>query len=317
MRILFMGTPDFAVPCLERLAADGHELCGVFTRADKPKGRGYALVPPPVKTAALRLGIPVYQPPGFKDPEAVRLVRSLAPEMIVVVAYGRILPESVLAVPPRGCINVHGSLLPKYRGAAPVQRAVMNGEPVAGVTTMFMSKGIDTGDIILPKQTPVGPEETAGELFERLMSLGAELLSETLRLAGQGELPRRAQDDALATLAPPLRKEEGLLDFTQGAQALHDRIRGLSPWPGAYTRLGGRVLKVHASRVAPGRAAGAAPGTVEQAGAGGIAVACGQGVLLLTEVQAEGGRRMPAADYLRGHPLAPGTALGGGERAAR
>ena len=306
-----MGTPDFAVPCLERLAADGHELCGVFTRADKPKGRGYAMVPPPVKVTAQKLGIPVYQPPGLKDPAVAELIRSLAPEMIVVVAYGRLLPEAVLSIPPRGCVNVHASLLPKYRGAAPVQWAVINGEPVTGVATMFMSKGLDTGDIILTKQTSVGAEETAGQLFEHLKPLGAALLSETLRLAQQGELPRRAQNDALSSYAPQLQKTDGLLDFSQSAQTLHDRIRGLNPWPCAYTYLRGRVFKVHASRVAAGRLAEGLPGAVEDAGDEGIAVACGQGVLWLTGVQAEGGRRMPAVDYLRGHPIEKGTVLGG------
>lgn len=310
MRILFMGTPDFAVPCLEAVAAQGHEICGVFTQSDKPVGRSFTLTPPPVKVAAQKLGCPVFQPATLKDESVIAQIRALAPELIVVVAYGKILPESVLSIPPRGCINVHGSLLPKYRGSAPIQWSVIRGERVTGVTTMFMDKGIDTGDMIFTQSTEIGPEETSGELYDRLKELGAALLAKTLAAAASGELPRTKQQDELATYAPPLKKMDGLLDFNKPAEELYHLICGLNPWPVAYTTFQGKNLKVYRAAVVTGRSDGH-PGQVASADAAGIGVTCGEGsTLLLTEVQGEGGKRMSAADYLRGHPLKPGERLG-------
>jgi len=312
MRIVFMGTPDFAVPCLQRILDDGHQVAGVFTQPDKPRGRTQELTPPPVKQLALQKGIPVFQPAKMRDGTALAMLRQLAPQLVVVVAYGRILPPDLLAVPPLGCVNIHGSLLPRYRGAAPIQWTVLNGEPTAGVTSMFMDEGLDTGDIILQKATPVGENETSGQLFDRLCLLGAGCLSETLALFGpdgSGAVPRTPQDAALATPAPILTKEMGRMDFSQPAARLHDLVRGMSPWPGAWTTLDGRLLKVHEARpLRPGEHCGA-PGTLLEDG-GAFTVACGSGALRLTLVQLEGKGRLPGEVFLRGSRLQPGARLG-------
>ena len=305
MRIVFMGTPDFAVPCLARLLADGHELAGVFTQPDKPKGRGYKLAPPPVKVLAQEHGIPVYQPEKMKDGRALEILRGLMPELIVVVAYGRILPKEILELPKYGCINVHGSLLPRWRGAAPIQWSVISGDQLAGVTTMYMAEGLDTGDMILSRSTPIGPEETSGELYERLAQLGAELLSETVALVAQGNAPRTPQDDACSCYAPMLTRELARLDFTKPAAGVRSLICGMNPWPVAHTRLAGKVLKVYRARLAEGSGT---PGEVLDGKR--LVVACGGGAVELLEIQAEGGKRMLAADYLRGHPVQAGTRLG-------
>lgn len=305
MRIVYMGTPDFAVPSLARLIADGHTIAGVFTQPDKPRGRGHKLMPPPVKELAQQHGLPVFQPQTLRDGQALDILRELAPELIVVVAYGRILPVDILQLPCNGCINVHGSLLPKYRGAAPIQWSVLNGDAHAGVTTMYMAEGLDTGDMILSRAVEIGAEETAGELFERLAQLGAQLLSETVERIAKGDAPRIPQDDTQATYAPMLNKQMALLDFTKGAQQVHDWIRGMSPWPVAHTTLGGEPVKVHKARVAPGNGT---PGAILDPVKG--IVACGQGALQLLEIQAQGGKRMPLADYLRGHPAAKDAVFG-------
>jgi len=307
MRILFMGTPDFAVPTLQRLIDDGHEIVGVFTQPDRPKGRGYKLAPPPVKELALAHELPVYQPTKMRDGTVLSLFRELAPELAVVVAYGRILPRDLLEVPTYGCINVHGSLLPKYRGAAPIQWSVLNGEEYAGVTTMFMAEELDAGDMLLQAATPIGENETSGELYERLAVLGASLLHDTVEALQAGTLQPQPQDAAQATYAPMLDRSLSKLDFSLPARQLHHTVCGLSPWPVASTVLDGKVLKVHRSVCLPDRSG--KPGTVLEGGKR-LIVACGEGALELTEVQLEGSKRLPAADFLRGHPLPEGMQLG-------
>ena len=311
MRIVFMGTPDFAVPCLQKILDLGHEVAGVFTQPDKPVGRKQILTPPPVKQLAQQHQIPVFQPAKMRDGTALRMLQDLQPQLCVVVAYGRILPPDLLAVPPLGCINIHGSLLPQYRGAAPIQWTVLNGEPLAGVTSMYMDEGLDTGDIILKKETPVGENETSGELFDRLCLLGADCLAETLELIQRGAAPRTPQDHSLATLAPILTKEMGRIDFHKSAREVHNLVRGMSPWPGAFTRCGEKLLKVHQSRVLPeyqDRVLGQ-PGQLIDDG-GCFTVACGSGALRLTVVQLEGKGRLDGEAFLRGSRLEPGFVLG-------
>ena len=304
MRIVFMGTPDFAVPCLQRLLEDGHEVPAVFTQPDKPVGRHAVLTPPPVKQLALSHGIPVYQPTKMRDGTVAALLRELAPDCLVVVAYGRILPQEILDVPPRGCVNIHGSLLPRYRGAAPIQWSVIRGETVTGVTSMFMDAGMDTGDIIDTLTTPIGENETAGELFERLAPLGARLLRTTLAAIADGTVTRRPQNDAEATMAPMLEKAMGRLDLTRPARELHNQVRGMNPWPGAFCTAGGKTLKIHETRVAAGSGA---PGTLLCADP--VTVACGEGALQLVTVQPEGKPRMAAEAWLRGARLPQGARL--------
>lgn len=306
MRIVFMGTPDFAVPCLRQVLEDGYEVAGVFTQPDKPKGRSFTLTPPPVKILAQERGLPVYQPATLRDGQALETLRALAPQLAVVVAYGKILPPALLAVPPLGCINVHGSLLPRWRGAAPIQWSVLSGDQQAGVTTMYLAEGMDTGDMILRRSTPVGPQETSGQLYERLAELGAQLLGETVELIAQGRAPRTPQQEEEATYAPMLTKELAAIDFMKPAAQVHNLVRGMNPWPVAHTLLEGQPLKVYAARLAEGSGA---PGQVLES-RGRLVVACGQGAVELLELQAQGKKRMAAADYLRGHPLAPGTVLG-------
>lgn len=298
MKIVFMGTPDFAVPSLERLIADGHEILGVFTQPDKPQGRGYKLVAPPVKQTALAHGLTVYQPAKMRDGEALGILKELQPQLICVVAYGKILPKEILELPELGCVNVHGSLLPKYRGAAPIQWSVIDGEPVTGVTTMYMAEGLDTGDMILKKETAIGENETYGELNTRLSEIGAEALSETVRLIGEGNAPRTPQDDALSCYAPMLDKELAKLDFTKPAAQLHHQICGMNPWPVAYTMLDGKRLKVYRSQLAPAEAGSGKPGQVLSKKK--FIVACGEGALELCEVQLEGSKRMDGAAFLNG-----------------
>lgn len=306
MRIVFMGTPDFAVPSLQRLLDDGHTIAGVFTQPDKPKGRGYKLTPPPVKELATQYQLPVYQPVKMKDGTALATLKELAPELIVVVAYGRILPKDFLDLPKYGCINVHGSLLPKYRGAAPIQWSVLNGDAESGVTTMYIAESLDTGDIILKKSTPIGEDETSGELFDRLADLGAQALSETVKLIEQGQAPRTQQDDAQSCYASMLDKQKAKIDFSKSAQEVHNLIRGMNPWPIAHTMIDGKRLKVYKSRLV--NQMSGAPGAVIDPKR--LIVACGSGAIELLLIQAEGSKKMPAADYLRGHPLASNVILG-------
>ena len=251
MRIVFMGTPDFAVPCLQAVLDDGHEVCGVFTQPDKPKGRGYTLTPPPVKELALKYNLPVYQPNSLRTGEAYEILKELAPDLIAVVAYGKILPKEILDLPPMGCVNVHGSLLPKYRGAAPIQWAVLNGDKVTGVTTMFMAEGMDTGDILLTEETEIPENETSGELFDRLKDMGARLLVKTIHGLEKGELTPIPQNEAEATHAPMLSKELSAIDWNTSAWEVHNKVRGLSPWPTAHTMFRGKRMKVLETEVFP------------------------------------------------------------------
>ena len=303
MRILFMGTPDFAVPSLEALIEAGHQVCGVFTQPDRPKNRGMKLLPPPVKVCAQSHDIPVYQPTKLRDGTALALIQELAPELIVVAAYGRILPDEILAAPPVGCINVHSSLLPAYRGAAPINWAVLNGDKESGVTIMHMAHDLDAGDIIAQTVTPVGPDETAPELYSRLADLGAKLLVSVVSDLAAGTASRTPQDHSKATLAPMLSKELSPMDWNRTAGQLHNQVRGLIPWPAAVTTLSGSRCKVFSTTVLPDHTE-AAPGTILRADKAGIDVACGDGTILrIDELQPDGGKRMKAADYLRGHPI--------------
>lgn len=306
MRIVFMGTPDFAVPSLQALIDAGHDVCAVYTQPDKPQGRKQILTAPPVKTLALAHDIPVFQPNTLKNEDEQARLRELAPEVIIVVAYGKLLPKAVLDIPPHGCINVHGSLLPRWRGAAPIQWAVIAGDEMAGVTTMQMAEGLDTGDMLLTYETKVGEKETAGELFDRLAQAGAELLTQTL--VKLDEITPRPQDDAQSCYAHMLDKQMAVIDWSKSAHEIDCLIRGLNPWPIALTTLSGERLKVFAAEKANGRGE---PGTVLEADPKkGLTVACGEGALKLTEIQLVGGKRMKATDFLRGHAVAVGTKLG-------
>ena len=295
MKIVFMGTPEFAEASLQKLLETDHQIVGVFTQPDKPKGRGYKLVAPPVKELALAHNIPVFQPQKMRDGTALEILQELQPDLIAVVAYGKILPKEILELPRYGCINVHGSLLPKYRGAGPIQWSVINGESVTGVTTMYMGEGLDTGDMILKKETPIGENETYGELHDRLKEIGAQALVETIELIEQGKAPREVQDDSLSSYAPMLDKQIARLDFTKDAQTLHNLICGLSPWPVAHTTVDGKLLKVHRAVLADGKGQ---PGEVIDSKK--FIVACKEGALELLEVQLEGGKRMKGEDFLRG-----------------
>ena len=302
MRIVFMGTPDFAVPCLQRILADGHEVPAVFTQPDKPVGRHAVLTPPPVKQLAQERGIPIYQPTKMRDGTVAAQLKELAPDCLVVVAYGRILPQAILDVPPKGCINIHGSLLPKYRGAAPINWAILNGERETGVTIMYMAKELDAGDILHVLKTDIDPQEDAQTLTARLAELGAQALSETVEQLRAGTAHRTVQDHSAYTYAPMLTKDMGIIDWTKPAGHIHNQVRGLIPWPCASTELGGATVKIFRTEVLG--ETGKAPGAVAAAGKAGIDVACGDGHLLrILELQPQGGRRMAAADYLRGHPL--------------
>ena len=306
MRIVFMGTPDFAVPSLQALIDAGHDVCAVYTQPDKPQGRKQILTAPPVKTLALEHDIPVFQPNTLKIEDEQARLRELAPEVIIVVAYGKLLPKAVLDIPPHGCINVHGSLLPRWRGAAPIQWAVIAGDEMAGVTTMQMAEGLDTGDMLLTYETKVGEKETAGELFDRLAQSGAELLTQTL--VKLDEITPRPQDDAQSCYAHMLDKQMAVIDWSKSAHEIDCLIRGLNPWPIALTTLSGERLKVFAAEKAAGNGE---PGAVLEADPKkGLTVACGEGALGLTEIQLVGGKRMKATDFLRGHAIEVGTKLG-------
>ena len=311
MRIIFMGTPDFAVPSLRALCETGEDVVAVITQPDKPRGRGYVLTPTPVKAYALERGIPVYQPETLRGGAFDDTLRTLAPDLIIVVAYGKILPLSVLSCPPLGCINVHGSLLPALRGAAPMQRAIMDGHPVTGVTTMYMAEGLDTGDMLLREEVEILTDDNFESIHDKLAEVGARTLLATLAALRDGTLVAIPQDNGAATYAAKIEKEDRLLDFSRDAEAVHNLIRGLSPIPLAFTHTpDGKLLKVPAARVARPAADGslAAPGTVLSL-EGGIEVACGRGSVLLTTVTPEGKSRMSAADYVRGRKLSLGDIL--------
>jgi len=307
MRLVFLGTPAFAVPTLERLVERGHQVLAAVTQPDRPKGRGQTLAPPPVKEAALRLGMPVYQPERVKRPEAVDHLRSLAPEAMVVVGYGQIIPQSVIDIPPLGILNVHASLLPKYRGAGPIQWAIVNGETVTGVTIMRIDAGLDTGPMLLKAETAIGADETAIDLGRRLSVMGAGLLVEALDALAAGRVIPQPQDNAQATYASMLKKEDGRIDWTRSAAQIHNHVRGMQPWPGAYSIFRGAAL--HVWRARPVEAgAGHPPGALVRIKP--PLVACGVGALELIEVQMEGRKRMPAADFANGQRFVENEILG-------
>ena len=306
MRIVFMGTPAFAACSLQKLIDEGFDIAGVFCQPDRPKNRGHKLFPCEVKQTALAAGLPVYQPEKLKDGTALAVLEELAPELIVVVAYGRILPDDILSLPKYGCINVHGSLLPSYRGSAPIQRAVINGEKITGVSTMYLASEMDAGDVIYTASTAIGEKETSGELFDRLAPMGAELLVRTVRDIEAGTAPRTPQDHAAATYAPPLRKEEAVIDWSLSPDAILHHIYGMQPWPCATAELGGETFKIFAAERS-GSVSEKAPGTVISAGKRGIELVCGGGACLyITELQASGKKRMAASAYLLGHPMEVG-----------
>lgn len=314
MKLVFMGTPEFAVPSLRRLFADGHEVVLVVTQPDRPSGRGMKPTCSPVKEAALELDLAVAQPERVSEPGFVDGLRELSPEAIVVVAFGQKIPPVILDLPPKGCINLHGSVLPEYRGAAPIHRAVMDGREETGVSTMYMDQGWDTGDVILVRKVRILLEDTAGDLHDRLAVVGADLLSETMRLVEEGRAPRMPQDHSRATYAPKLTAADQEVDFARPALEVYNRVRGLSPWPGAFTTRGGTKLGLGRVEIVdpPGNSGvHAAPGTVVSADdARGPVVACGFGAVRLLEVKPESRRMMSGAEYVRGYRLAKGETLG-------
>lgn len=308
MRLVFMGTPDFAAVVLEKIIAEDFDVVGVFTRADKPRGRKQELCAPPVKELALRHGLPVFQPESLKG-TAADIIREMDPDAIVVAAYGRILPKEVLDIPRYGCVNVHGSVLPRHRGASPIQSAILCGDKTTGITTMLMNEGLDTGDILEIAQTDIGENETAGELFDRLAEMGADLVCHTLRGLEKGIIIPKKQNESEATYASLISKEAAKIDFGRSAEEICNLVRGMNPWPVAHTTYGGKMFKIYSARKAQGEESGLPAGQVVN-GEKKITVSVGDGVLELCEVQLEGSRRMSAAQFLAGHPMPRGTQLG-------
>ncbi|HSN05151.1 MAG TPA: methionyl-tRNA formyltransferase [Nitrospira sp.] len=311
MRIVFMGTPEFAVPSLEALLKSDDQVVGIVTQPDRPKGRGQILTPSPIKVIAQREHIPLLQPLKMKAPEFLDALAGWKPDLIAVTAFGRILPGMILKLPPMGCVNVHGSLLPKYRGAAPVQWAVINGERETGITTMLMDEGMDTGAMLLQESLPISPDDTAGTLAPRLAAIGGRLLVETIRQLKAGTITPLPQDHSLATMAPILKKEDGLIDWTMSAGQLSNRVRGLSPWPGAYTFLGGERWMIWKASRHPADNDGA-PGTIIGVTKQAIQVATGEGVLEMTEVQPANSKRLTVAQFLAGHQVVAGQRFDAG-----
>ena len=300
MRVVFMGTPDIAATCLKRILADGFQVVGVYTQPDRPKNRGMKLFPSPVKEVALEHNLPFFQPENFREEETVKELADLKPDVVAVVAYGRILPQKVLDVAPLGFINIHASLLPKYRGSAPYQWAVLDGLQETGVSAMYLCREMDAGDVIDVAKTPIDPNETAGMLLDRLAVLGAELLSSTLSKVERGEAKGVAQDESLVCYAPMLDKSMCPIDFTKTAQQVHNQVRGLHPWPVATTCIGGKNMKIHETVIAEGKGE---PGQILGLTKTGLLIACAEGAVEIRSLQAEGGKRMAAVDYFRGHPL--------------
>ena len=300
MRVVFMGTPDIAATCLKEILADGFDVVGVYTQPDRPKGRGMKLVASPVKEVALAHNIPVFQPEHFREDETVEELRALQPDVVAVVAYGRILPQRVLDLAPKGFINIHASILPCYRGSAPYQWAVLDGLKETGVTAMYLCREMDAGDMIDVSKTPIGPDETAGQLLDRLAELGAKLLSKTLHRVEAGEASATPQDPEKVTYAPMLDKSMCPIDWTKTAQQVHNQVRGLHPWPIATAELANTKFKIHETAVLEGKGV---PGTILGLTKTGLQVACGEGIIEIRSLQAEGGKRMSAPDYFRGHPL--------------
>lgn len=305
MKIIFMGTPDFAVPCLEKLIEAGHEIAAVFTQPDKPRGRKMVMTPPEVKVCALEHGLTVCQPATLRDGEAMKIIEEIDPACIVVAAYGKILPKEMLDLPEYGCINVHGSLLPKYRGSAPIQWSVINGEKETGVTIMQMAEGVDTGDMLYQKAIPIQIDDTAESMFEKLSVLGGEMITEALDLLEKGELTAVKQDEALSTHAPMLDKKISEIDWLKSAKEVHDLVRGLYSWPIAQTTLYGKKLKIYRTSIGKGNGE---PGAVISTDP--LTVACGEGAVVIEELQLEGKKRMDAKKFLIGHPMNKGEKLG-------
>ena len=300
MRVVFMGTPDIAATCLKKILADGFQVVGVYTQPDRPKGRGMKMVYSPVKEVAIAENIPVFQPENFRDDETVEQLKALQPDVVAVVAYGRILPQRVLDLVPQGFINIHASVLPQYRGSAPYQWAVLDGLKETGVSAQFMVHAMDAGDVVGVSKTPIGPDETAGQLLDRLAVLGADLLSDTLKKYENKELIPVPQDENQVSFAPMLDKTMCPIDWSKSARQIHDKVRGLHPWPVATMELKGQKFKVHATRIVSGHGE---PGKILGLTKTGLVIACGDGAIEVTSLQAEGGKRMAAPDYFRGHPL--------------
>lgn len=305
MKIIYMGTPDFAVPALKALANSEHTVCAVFTQPDKPRGRKMIMTPPDVKVCAQELDIPVYQPQSMKSEEALEIINNYNPDVIVVAAYGQIIPKTVLDAPKYGCVNIHGSLLPKYRGASPIQQSVLNGDKITGVTTMLMDVGIDTGDILLTKETEIGENETSGELFDRLADLGGELILETLKALEEGSVTPVKQDESLSSHTSKIDKSLCPIDFTKSADEVHNKVRGLNPWPVATTKICGKNVKVYSTKLC------------EKSGKCGhvistkpLIVACGEGSVEICEIQPEGKKRMSTEAFLAGHKIEIGDVIG-------
>ena len=309
MKIVFMGTPDFSVPVLEALVKAGHQVEAVVTQPDKPKGRGKAVLMTPVKEKAMELGIPVYQPVKVREPEFVEVLKELKPDVMVVVAFGQILPKAVLDIPPYGCVNVHASLLPKYRGAAPIQWVVIDGEKESGVTTMMMDVGLDTGDMLEKAVVPLAADETGGSLHDKLSVLGAELILSTLDKLEKGTAVRTPQTDENTCYAKMLKKNMGDIDWTMDAVSIERLVRGLNPWPSAFTRWNGRMLKIWEAKVLPDPAVKAPCGSVISADEEGLKIQTGNGVLCVTSLQLEGKKRMDTAAFLRGYQIEPGCIM--------
>lgn len=305
MKIIYMGTPDFAVPALKSLASSEHEVCAVFTQPDKPRGRKMILTPPDVKVCAQSLGIPVYQPETMKNGDVLEIINQYNPDVIVVAAYGKILPKAVLDAPKFGCVNIHGSLLPKYRGAAPIQQSVLNGDRVTGITTMLMDVGLDTGDILLTEETEIGENETSGELFDRLAVLGGKLILKTLSALEKGEITPKKQDESLATHTSKIDKSLCPIDFSKSAFEVHNKVRGLNPWPVATTKICGKNVKVYSTRLCPksgksGEVISTKP----------LVIGCGDKSVEILELQPEGKKRMTDDAFLAGHKLEIGDIIG-------
>lgn len=305
MKIIYMGTPDFAVPALKALANSEHTVCAVFTQPDKPRGRKMIMTPPDVKVCAQELDIPVYQPQSMKSEEALEIINNYDPDVIIVAAYGQIIPKTVLDAPKYGCVNIHGSLLPKYRGASPIQQSVLNGDKITGVTTMLMDVGIDTGDILLTKETEIGENETSGELFDRLADLGGELILETLKALEEGTVTPVKQDESLSSHTSKIDKSLCPIDFTKSADEVHNKVRGLNPWPVATTKICGKNVKVYSTKLC------------EKSGKCGhvistkpLIVACGEGSVEICEIQPEGKKRMSTEAFLAGHKIEIGDVIG-------
>ncbi len=309
VNLIFMGTPEFALPSLKALLEENYQLKAVVTQPDRPRGRGGKIKVSPVKGEALKHGLKVLQPTSLDSNFSARL-KSLKPDIIVVVAYGKILPPDILKIPPSGCINVHASLLPRYRGAAPVHRAIMNGEEITGVTTMYMEEGMDTGDIILQEETKIDDNDTVGTLHDRLAEKGSKLLVKTLELVIEGKAPSRSQEEEKASYAPPLKREEELIDWEKSAAEIFNKIRGMNPWPGAYTFWKNKRLKIWSSRIVDQEGL-YNPGEIVKVDQEGILVGTGKGALLITDVQVSGGRRMRAGEFIRGKDIGAGEVLEG------